>query len=377
MNIKYEQRYATESYVNDEVDKLSEAIGELDVQADWNQNDETAKDYVKNRPFYESSPTPTEILPESTMTFFELNGLYACDMQVDFVFEVGQTYIVNWNGSEYTCVAFAAGDGSVGVLGDVSIMSGGESTGEPFLMTSNNGYFMSYAFDVSSTEETRTLSIVAYVSEIIKIPEKFLPFTSDELVSYVDSAITEFYKNTKRVIPNYTFFGRTDITDFEAFNDSAILVSEVGAFAFSLCTGLRNVTMEYVNKIGRSAFKGCTALEEVHFLGNKFVEFGYGTFEGCTALTTVEMQKSVINLGLNYAFRNCTSLNKLILRWEREVVPIFANEFRGTCFYKGGSGGTVYVPESLIESYKTADGWSTLYGYGTCNFVAIEGSEYE
>ena len=30
---------------------------------DWNQNDETAPDYVKNRPFYTGDPVETEIIP--------------------------------------------------------------------------------------------------------------------------------------------------------------------------------------------------------------------------------------------------------------------------------------------------------------------------
>jgi hypothetical protein len=48
-----------------------------------------------------------------------------------------------------------------------------------------------------------------------------------------------------------------------------------------------------------------------------------------------------------------------------------------TPFASGGTGGTVYVPQALITEYQNATNWSTLYAGGTCNFVAIEGSEYE
>lgn len=38
---------------------------------------------------------------------------------------------------------------------------------------------------------------------------------------------------------------------------------------------------------------------------------------------------------------------------------------------------TIYVPSNLIESYKTATNWSTVYAQGKVNFVALEGSKYE
>jgi hypothetical protein len=60
------------------------------------------------------------------------------------------------------------------------------------------------------------------------------------------------------------------------------------------------------------------------------------------------------------------------------VCPLInTNVFNSTPFAAGKAGGTVYVPQALIEQYQTATNWSTLYAAGTCNFVAIEGSEYE
>lgn len=42
-------------------------------QADWNQNDESAKDYVKNRPFWTDDPVETVVLEEQTITISEDN----------------------------------------------------------------------------------------------------------------------------------------------------------------------------------------------------------------------------------------------------------------------------------------------------------------
>ena len=43
--------------------------GGVGVQPDWNQNDSTQPDYVKNRPFYMGDPVETVLVEESTVSF--------------------------------------------------------------------------------------------------------------------------------------------------------------------------------------------------------------------------------------------------------------------------------------------------------------------
>ena len=76
-------------------------------------------------------------------------------------------------------------------------------------------------------------------------------------------------------------------------------------------------------------------------------------------------------------FGYCKNLTTLVLKSETVCTLSNINAFNNTPFASGKTGGTVYVPQALIESYQTATNWSTLYAAGTCNFVAIEGSEYE
>ena len=79
----------------------------------------------------------------------------------------------------------------------------------------------------------------------------------------------------------------------------------------------------------------------------------------------------------NYAFSGCEALTVLILRSDKVCSLNSYSVFSYTPFASDGTGGTVYVPAELIESYQTASNWAFLYNAGTCNFVAIEGSEYE
>ena len=68
--------------------------GESAAQPNWNQNDETAPDYVKNRPFYTGDPVETVLVEESTASFIESDGLYIAEFLSTFEATVGETYTV-------------------------------------------------------------------------------------------------------------------------------------------------------------------------------------------------------------------------------------------------------------------------------------------
>jgi hypothetical protein len=119
-------------------------------------------------------------------------------------------------------------------------------------------------------------------------------------------------------------------------------------------------------------FSDCTALTTVNVPNATIVE-NYA-FDGCTALASIDLPK-VTSLGTE-AFDRCKALKTVILRSET-VCSTTLSAFNNTPFASSGTGGTVYVPQALIESYQNATNWSALYAAGKCNFVAIEGSEYE
>ena len=48
--------------------------GDGGVQPDWNQNDATQPDYVKNRPFYTGNPVETVLVEERTVEFKNGSG---------------------------------------------------------------------------------------------------------------------------------------------------------------------------------------------------------------------------------------------------------------------------------------------------------------
>lgn len=141
------------------------------VQSDWNQNDSTAADYVKNRPFYTVWPVPTVLLEEITAPFEDFGGgHYFTLLQSTNILSVGETYIVSWDGTLYETVC-ADVDGNP-VIGNLSIMNSGSDTGEPFVIFENN--HIQIATLNASASHTISISILG-TPEVVKIDEKYLP----------------------------------------------------------------------------------------------------------------------------------------------------------------------------------------------------------
>ena len=141
------------------------------VQPDWNQNDDTQPDYVKNRPFYTGDLVETVLVEESTVSFIEHNGLYMTEFPSTFEATVGETYTVYWDGTTYECTC---GDieGSL-YIGNQSIRGIGSDTGEPFFMGVYNGSGILIA--TTDTSASHTFSINEFTHEVVKIDEKYLP----------------------------------------------------------------------------------------------------------------------------------------------------------------------------------------------------------
>ena len=145
------------------------------VQADWNQNDDTQLDYVKNRPFYTGDPVETVLVEESTIEFVEENGMHVAEFPSTFSAAVEETYKVSWDGSVYECTCGATDEIPFLLIGNLSIISEGSDTSEPFLIAvSNDQGIIVFTLDTSASH---IFSISGPASEVVKIAEKYLPDT--------------------------------------------------------------------------------------------------------------------------------------------------------------------------------------------------------
>ena len=121
---------------------------------------------------------------------------------------------------------------------------------------------------------------------------------------------------------------------------------------FQGCITLETIILPKLTHI--PSFLNCTALKNCDFSGARYVQSG--VFKNCTSLEKMELP-SAEQIHSN-TFENCTSLHTLILRRTASIVSLGnTSSFAGTPIANGT--GFIYVPDALVERYKTATNWST------------------
>ena len=108
------------------------------------------------------------IMEEQEVAFASGEGKYTASLTEAFEIAEGQTYTVNWDGTEYECVCYAFN--SIPILGNSSLFGAGDDTGEPFLYVSTGR-----AFITLDAAASHTISVKTVVEVITPIDEKYLP----------------------------------------------------------------------------------------------------------------------------------------------------------------------------------------------------------
>ena len=148
-------------------------------QADWNQNDETAPDYVKNRTHYEYETY--SVLWEGTNLSMSDAGF----MSGYNGLQAGQTYIITFRDVVYECVAWEhtngyvyAGNSAViatpGIWGyDSTVDADSHNNGEPFCMR-NDGY-TGYTITPDYQSTNNNIKVEGLVLAYKTLDPKYLP----------------------------------------------------------------------------------------------------------------------------------------------------------------------------------------------------------
>lgn len=199
----------------------------------------------------------------------------------------------------------------------------------------------------------------------------------DNQIAHIRTRMFGYNNALKEVeLPNAKTMGMAafaSATALESVKLDSIETLVVGAQdqQFYGCSSLKNVSMNSLKVVGAMSFDGCTSLKQVYFPsltrvgGNGFIRSG------------LETAHFPILSSIGTGAFSSTKLKTLVLGGDAVVTLDNVSAFTGTPFASGGTGGKVYVKQALIPSYQTATNWSSLYAAGTCEFIAIEGSEYE
>lgn len=195
--IQYVKEHGTEvTGIKADIKANADAIAAI-PQADWAQNDETAPDYIKNRPFYGSEKELGEVVFDGVvdeLTYYERDDLYDSgyiyDAEDGQQVIVGELYEITIDGTVYNNVVCT--NNYYPLLGDASL------AGYPFQIQQNtNSNQLMFAF---KTGEPRSVKIVrvATPGTIVQIDDKFIPDTIAR-VADVETAQADLGALTGRV----------------------------------------------------------------------------------------------------------------------------------------------------------------------------------
>ena len=149
---------------------------------------------------------------------------------------------------------------------------------------------------------------------------------------------------------------------YNAFQNCNNLISvslpqatSIGNYAFQECSKLTSINFPNATSIGDYAFYECSSLTSANF--PLATSIGNYAFQKCSKLANINIS-SATSIGSS-VFQYCSSLTTLILRANQVCTLSKTNTFSETPIATSSTEGFIYVPDNLVESYKTATNWST------------------
>ena len=176
------------SFTAAEIDEKLRKVDTLgSVQSDWNQNDSSAADFIKNKPFGEGRGY---IMPEQEVCDPSGEGAH---VSLDEEINVGDTVTVVYDGVSYDCTALDYPDLDGGRLfGNLSLTGMEDDTGEPFVAVSMGNVGIFFLPDADS-------HVIGIIAGIIN---KLAPEYMEVLTFYVNGSDTDPYIYTDATLNN-------------------------------------------------------------------------------------------------------------------------------------------------------------------------------
>ena len=154
-------------------------------------------------------------------------------------------------------------------------------------------------------------------------------------------------------INNYTFYCLRNLISITIPNS----VKSIGEKAFMGCISLTEISIpNSVTSIGHSAFFDCWNLTSIS-IPNSVTCIGDSAFSYCNKLTEITIPKSVTSIGYA-AFSHSNDLERIYLLSE-QLIGYRAFSPTGS-IYSNEDEWIFIVPESLVETYRAAEGWSRV-----------------
>lgn len=175
------------------------------------------------------------------------------------------------------------------------------------------------------------------------------------------------------------YYWSTGVINRDAFSNNGTIQSietnatSIGSSAFQSCSSLSQISLPMCSYIGNYAFQSCSSLKQLNLPMCSYISLGalgyckslsqvsipvcsyigVNVFAYCRSLSQLSLP--VCSIIRDYAFIGCSSLSIITIGYSG-VCSLSRNVFYKTKITS--STGSIYVPASLVNAYKSASGWS-------------------
>lgn len=183
-----------------------------------------------------------------------------------------------------------------------------------------------------------------------------------ELEGLLTGNLTEFKSESLTELRNCAFSNCNKLVKLDIPN-----CVNIGSQCFSSASSLEKIEILKSGSVnGVSSFYNCTSLKKV-ILPLFVSSSASSTFQNCGKLELIDIDTMSLSF---QPFPGCNNLKTLIYRKNSGVNSLSGVSLLPTNFQ---SNGYLYVPQSMLESYKTATNWSTIAD----RIIKLEGTIYE
>ena len=182
----------------------------------------------------------------------------------------------------------------------------------------------------------------------------WVAYNSDAATFYGCSSLKKISIREDSSFVSNMFAGCTALEEIELPSSISKLSNYKPGAMFNGCSSLRNITLPSdMTEIGGNMFLNCISLEELDIPAT-VTTIGYGVTNGCTSLKRIINRATSVPIYTgNNAFANCPNLTEMIILQETPPTLGYASFYNtDNCIF--------YVPDSVVNTYKSASGWSGM-----------------
>lgn len=213
--------------------------------------------------------------------------------------------------------------------------------------------------------------LVSDMANTIENMELLVDYENTKATSVVDYAFYGFDRLKSASFPNVTSIGNSAFYNcFKLKQINLPNVTSIGKSAFNSYkyTGvlevysnlIENMNFPLVTSIGENAFSNCVHLKNIQI--PLVTTLNKNTFYGCDSLEFIELP-SVTSM-YTHAIAYCDNLKTIVLSANTVCDPTYnVNNASMSSIYGCPNLESIYVPDSLVESYKSNTRWSRYLSY--------------